>query len=180
MTNGESKKIHDQKASRKVAQERRWSHEGINPHDTIKGKFVGQFAYSFEDLKNNELTLEEVGILAFGNFIFYEPERKEWFSMLEKKTGENPKRSIKEIIDEIRMEVGREPAREPKQSFPGYWIITPAGRGKKRRVFVGPLKNEQVQLLESKRFDILKTEKFTFEEIKSKFGDTIELVIASF
>lgn len=169
----------DRTVSRKAAQERRWSHEGVNPHNRIKGKFIGQFAYTFEDLKNNGMTLDAVGILAFGNFIFYEPKREKWFSMLKEKTEEDTERSIKEIIDEIRIEVDRAPAMEPKQSFPEYWIITPSGRGKKRSAFVGPLSKSQVKSLESRRFTILETEEYTFEQIKSKFGATIELIIST-
>ncbi len=154
----------------------RWHHEKINPHIQMDGKFVGQFEYSFNDIKDSDITLDDVGVLAFGNFIFYEPQREKWFSVLIEKTAENPDQSMKEIINEIQKMFGRGSIREPKKSFSKYWIITPAGIGKTRHAKLGPLKESQVNSLLKRGFTVLDNDQLTFEQIQSRFYGTIELI----
>ena len=159
-------------------------------------QFVGQFNFSDLDREahneqhrkeSEQIFLEDIGLLAFGRFVFYEPERKEWFRMLKEHISKNRDTVMKDLIDDIRKQVGRDPARTPKrkssQELPKYWIITPPGSmvdkdgnpNKIRHLQEGPLNKSQVKLLETLGYDILEKNKFTFQQLKSMFPNIKKL-----
>jgi len=156
----------------------------------IKGaqgvQFVGQFNFSdlHREAHNQKYTKEseqifiaDIGELAFGRFIFSEPERKRWFKMLQELISKKNGVVMKDLIDDVRKKVGRDPAIEPSYKFPEYWIITPPGSlvdthgntNKIRHAQKGRLNKSQVELLKSIGFDILNKNNFTFQQLKSMF-----------
>lgn len=73
----------------------------INPCMKIQNRttnltdYVGLFDFSYSDIKNSQkISLRDVGILAYGCFIDYEPERKKLFDELEKWAVDNPTKSF--------------------------------------------------------------------------------------
>ena len=82
---------------------------------------------------------------------------------------------MREIIDEVREIVDKEPAIRPKKKFQEYWIITPPGsfanrKGdtKTRHVHIGRLDESKKKSLVARGFDILPKDKWKFEDLKSR------------
>jgi len=156
----------------------------------IQGKqgeqFVGQFNFTEKQRiehnkknpKSKQISITDIGILAFGRFILYEPKRKKWFKDLKRKISENENttKAMKTIINEIRVNVGRSPAIGSSKKYPEYWIITPPGslvdihgnQNKIRHVQTGHLNKSQIKLLENVGYDIFEKKRFTLQQLKSK------------
>ena len=72
----------------------------VNPHMKIKENFVGLFDFTYNDIKNSKkISLEDIGVLAYGCFIHYEPETMKWFKQLKERAIANPDKKFWEILN---------------------------------------------------------------------------------
>ena len=152
----------------------------------INKKFVGQFEFTESQRmehneknkknRNKQIFLTDIGELSFGRFIFYEPERKCWFKLLKKKIAADTKNtSMKDLIDQVRLAVGRSPAIKPPGKFPIYWIITPPGSNvdrngnssKVRHWQKGPLSKSSINDLKSRGYDLFPGRSMDIKKLKS-------------
>ena len=89
---------------------------------------------------------------------------------------------MKDLINEVRLEVGRDRAQSVDKTLTNYWIVTPPGSyankngdTKERHTHKVPLNDAQVKSLVATGFDIFEGKKFEFKDLK-KLIPNIELL----
>lgn len=93
----------------------------VNPRIKINGEVIGLFNYTYNDIKKSKkISLEDVGVLAYGCFIHYEPVRMKWFKQFKKLAKENPNKLVWKLLQTRHRLFGRKeprykkPIKEPK------------------------------------------------------------------
>lgn len=87
----------------------------VNPHIKINGEVIGLFNYTYNDIKKSKkVSLEDVGVLAYGCFIYYEPVRMKWFKQFKKLAKENPDTLVWRLLQIRHRRFGRKEPRYKK------------------------------------------------------------------
>lgn len=99
----------------------RHQYREIDSNTIINGQPIGLFNFTNNDLKKQtKISLEDIGVLAYGNFIFYEPERMKWFKEFEESAETRPDDLVWKLL-RVRKHLfeprDRKPIEEPKNHF---------------------------------------------------------------
>ena len=71
----------------------------VDPTIKINEDPIGLFNFTYNDLKKqSKVSLEDVGVLAYGNFIFYEPTRITWFKQFTELADKNPDEKVWKLL----------------------------------------------------------------------------------
>lgn len=159
---------------------------------TINGQLIGSFRYSYSDLINSSVGIEEVIVLAWGNeALIPGTPRYEWGQRLKEVVQNNPDTELRLLIDEIRLSTGRDPATSGTpllvdDVLQKYYVLTPKRFtefddgtivNKIRLVSILPLRDSQVREFEIKGSDIEPIGVWaSIQDFVDKFPDPIALV----
>lgn len=135
----------------------------------INGQFIGTFNYSYSDLLNSPASIDNIIELAWGRLALnVGNDRYGWGVALKELAQSRPDDSLKLLIDEIRVSVGRDPATSSSPllvdvELQKYYVLTPKNYrefldgtivNKIRSVSILPLTDDQVSQLEAKGYDV--------------------------
>ncbi len=157
--------------------------------------FIGTFEYTWNDVLKSapQITLRDIGLLAFGSGINSDPTRMQWFQSLVDMVNQEPDAELRILIDKVRVASGREPAQEPIQeervpvTFPEYYVLTPPSQEvdlvgntilQVRHLSFLRLAPDQVALLQDRGYAIVQKSGVSLDAFLAGFEDPIALTSA--
>jgi len=158
------------------------------PSMRIDSAFVGSFLYTWRQAEDAGVTLEQIAVLAWGATVFNDPIRSDWWLSLQEKVVAQSEVLIRDLIDDIRIGAGREPATTPKVPvlLIRYYVLSAPSSttdlqgstiSKIRQLQILPLTNEQALLLTREGFTVEREDKYaSVISFAMNFTDPIALV----
>jgi len=158
----------------------------VNTNIVIGGQKLGTFNYTFRDIVESGVDIEDIGIVAFTCLIFGNGRQKQWYGELLEMFNNNPDKMVREGIQEIRDDIVQTNPNIDVQTelTEEYYVLTAAGAvvdsqgnvvKKIRNLSILPLLASQVNLLSQQGFDLTRTATMDVTSFIDMFEDPIRM-----